>query len=578
MNWKNVLLLIGADTKSYRLVSGRRFRGFRESKIATYSLYIGALLLGSLIGWIIGGFYSGMSDPQMKVLVLEGAISFFISFPTFALLYGLVFTQMSQIQRIGAKVSIQPLYWFPITWEEHTLASITANILGVPLAFTVFVASGITVASMFMGVVPLAFLTIFALLLSVFMASATTEISKVLQVRVSGAITKAAGRAAIWLRLVGSIVFFLVFYAVYFSLYSQTSPLLLLEMIATGQKSVWFIPYVWPGMALSYLALGLPFETTVFSLTSIAFVYVLFLVAANLNVRYGLYEMPAIRISRGAYVPKTGFLGRLGFSPSEAAVMRKDFKAFTRRQELAYIFIFPVIFAIMPVLSMMRTGAEAPTPQALRTLHSILFAFLALLPGTIMTTTLGSMMIGLEGAPVWYLYSSPITAKSLVKAKYSFSVLFSFVATLTCSVIGGAIWTPSIRLTVLCVVEAVFLTLSLSMVSLSFGIRGADFRELPRPRMIRPKWMLVNGLVCIVLAAAIVSPIIPYAVNLFFETIGASIIVPLPIPEAYLYFALPASGAIAYAVTRVFRSTALKNAGNFLASAEERYESLAFAG
>jgi len=432
------------------------------------------------------------------------------------------------------------------------------------------------VASVFMGVVPLAFLTIFALLLSVFVASATTEISKVLQVRVSGAITKAAGRAAIWLRLIGSILFFIVFYSVYFSLYYQMNPLVLLEMIATGQKLVWFIPYVWPGIALSYLALGLPLETTIFSVTSIAFAYVLFLVGARLNVRYGLYEMPAIRISRGVYVPKPGFLGRLGFSPSEAAVMRKDFKAFTRRQELAYIFIIPVIFAIMPMLSMMNAGAEAPTLQALAALHSILFAYLALGPGTIMAMTLGGMMIGLDGAAVWCVYSSPITAKSLVKAKYSFSVLFSLAATLICSAIGGTIWTPSIRLTVLCVVEAVFLTLSLSMVSLSFGIRGADFRELPRSRMIRPKWMLIKGLVSIVLAAAIVSPVIPYALNFFFETIGSPITVPLPLPEAYLYFALPISGVIAYAVAHGFYRSALENAENFLVNAEEQYESLMF--
>jgi len=573
VNWKNVIALIGADTKSYRLASGKRFRRFRESKIVTFGLYVGALLLGPLVGWLIGDLYSDILDPQMKALFLEGAISFFMSFPTVALLYGLVLTQMSQFRRIGAKVSVEPLYWFPITWEEHTLASITANILGVPLAFTVFVASAITVASVFMGVVPLAFLTIFALLSSVFMASATTEISKVLQVRVSGAVTKAAGRAAIWLRLIGSILFLLVFYAVYFSLYFQTNSLVLLEMIATGQKSVWFIPYVWPGIALSYLALGLPLEATIFSVALIAFMYVLFLVAAKLNVRYGLYEMPAIRISRGVYLPKTGFLGRLGFSPSEAAMMRKDFKAFTRRQELAYIFITPVIIAIMPLLSFSMTSArtEAPPPEALRALF---FATSAVLPGTIMGLTLGSMIIGLEGAPVWYVYSSPITAKSLVKAKYSFSVLFSLAATSICSGISGAIWPPSVTVGILCLVEAVFLTSSLSMVSLSFGIKGADFREIPRPRMIRPKWMLINGLVCIVLAAAILSPIIPYALDFFLKAIGSPITVPLPIPEAYLYFALPISGAIAYAVVRVFHGSALRNAESFLVNAEEQYGSL----
>ena len=134
MNWKNVLRLVSADVKSYRVVMGPRFRRFRENKFVTYALYIGACLLGAAIGWIMGSFYIVIADPQLRELFLQGAINLFVSLPTVALLYGLVFTQMGQIQRMGVKASIQPLYWFPITWEEHTMASILANLLGLPLA------------------------------------------------------------------------------------------------------------------------------------------------------------------------------------------------------------------------------------------------------------------------------------------------------------------------------------------------------------------------------------------------------------------------------------------------------------
>lgn len=568
MNWKNVLLLISADIKSYRLVSEKRFRRFQEKKIFTYALYIGACLLGSSVGWLVGSFYSGITDSQTKGLILQSANIFFISFPTVALLYGLIFTQMSQIQRIGTKVSVQPLYWFPITWEEHTLASTIANVLGVPLAVTIFISFGIVVASMFIGLVPIALFTIFTLLVSIFMASATTEVTKILQVRASGAITKVAGRAAIWVRLIGSILFFIVFYAVYFSLYYQTNALVLLQMVASGQKVLWFIPYVWPGVALSYMASGLVLETLVFSLSSIAFIYTLFLAATKLNVRYGLYETPAIRISREAYVSGASFLGRLGFSTLEAAIMKKDFKTFTRRQELAYIFLFPVIFAIMPLLSLMRIGAEAPTPSTLYALHSFLFAYLALGPGIIMATMLGTMMIGVEGGSIWYVYSSPINARSLVRAKYAFTALFSLAVMLICSIIGGALFIPSARTAGLCVAEAVFLVFALSMVSLSFGIKGPDFSERFRARMIRTKWALINGLVCILVALAIVSLIIPYALSLFFETIGAPVAISLPISEVYLYIALPVSGIIACLTAYTFYRIALRNAEGLLTEAE----------
>jgi len=566
VNWKNVLLLVSADVKSYRLVRGKRFRRFRENKIVTYALYIGGCLLGSLVGLLIGNFYSGLADPQIKEVFLQEVIVFFVSFPTITLLYGLMFTQISQVQRMGAKVSIQPLYWFPVTWEEHTLASITANVLGLPLAVTLCIAFGTVTVAAFTRLVPMALFTVFALFVNVFVASATTEITKVLRVRVSGAVTKATGKAAVWLRLITSILFFIAFYVVYFSMYYQTSTLVLLKMVASGQKTVWFIPYVWPGVALSYLAGNRILEATVFLMFSIAFTYVLFLAATKLNVRYGLYEMPAIRISTGVHVSKAGLLGRLGFSPLEAAIMRKDFKAFTRRQELAYVFIFPVIAVIMPILSAIRAGSEAPTPYAFNT---FLFVYLTLVPGAIMALMLGSIVLGLEGKPVWYVCSSPIDAKSLVRAKYFFVTLFSFAVMAVCTVVGGAIWTPRGIAVAPSVFEAVFLVLSIGAVSLNFGIKGADFREFPRPRGIKPKWALVNGLVCMFLAFVIVSPVVPYALNLVFKTVETPVAMSLPLPNWYIYLALPTSGAIAFAVAYAFYRNAVKNAEEFLARTEE---------
>lgn len=567
MNWKNILLLISADVKSYRLVSGERFRRFRENRFVTYALYVGACVFGVAIGWLVGNFYSGEGNPQLRGLLLQVAINFFLSLPTLALLYGLVITQIGQIQRIGVKASIQPLYWFPITWKEHTLASILANILGLPLAITIFISSGIAVASLFLGVVPLALLTIFALLVSVLLASATTEASRVLQVRLSGAVTKVAGRAAIWVRLLGSIVFFIVFYAAYFSLYRQATPLALLEMVAGGQRMLWFIPYVWPGIALSYFASGLGLEMTLLSLASIGFLYAIFLASVRLNSRFGLYEAPAIRVSRGEYVPRIGVLG-MGFSSLDAAVMRKDFKALTRRHELMYVFMLPIMLVIMPFTTVISMSIRYGPDYIPSEFHSFLFVWLALMPGAFMAISLGSFMVGLEGDSVWYLYSSPITARSLVKAKYSFAVLFSLAVTLVCSIIGGLLAAPSMGIAAIALTEALFLIFSLGMVSLSFGIRGADFRELPRPRMIRPKWAIINGIVCILLALAVVSPVIPYAVKLFLEVVQAPVVVFLTLPEAYLYATVPISGVIAFVVTYVFYRISLKNAEEFLIKAE----------
>jgi hypothetical protein len=566
VNWKNVLRLISIDVKSSRMIRGTRFRRFRENRTLTYALYAGACAFGLLVGWLVGNFYNGISDPTSRTSILQGATNLFITLPTIALVYGLVFTEMSQIQRIGVKVSIQPLYWFPISWEEYTLASVLANLIGLQLIITVFICSSISVASVFLGLAPLGFSAVVALLASLFLASVTTEILRVLQVRISGAVTKFFGRAAVWVRLLGTIIFFIIFYLAYFSLYYNASFLSLIGSMAGGQRLLWFIPYLWPGIALSAFAGGFGLEASAFFLASLAFIYALILAAVRLNVRLGLYEEPSITISRGAYAPRTGLLGRLGFSSMEAAIMKKDFRAFTRRRELMYVFIMPIVFVIVPLVSSMR-GATAGQNPFLSAFSFFLFAYLTLLPGVLMTVSLGSMIIGSEGASVWYVYSSPISAKSLVKAKYFSVTLLGFAITLVCSIIGVFLTSPSIQMVIVGLTEAILLVFSLGMVSLTFGIRGADFRELPRPRMIRPLWGFINGIVCILLALTIVSPVIPYALKILFEAAQGSVATPISLPESYLYLALPISGVIASFVTYVFRGMALKNAEEFLLKA-----------
>jgi hypothetical protein len=534
--------------------------------MVTYALYVGALVFGLLIGWLVANFYNGISDSTLKELFLRGATSLFTTLPTLALLYGLVFSQMGQMQRIGAKVSIQPLYWFPITWKEHTLASILANLIGWPLIITIFICSSISLTSIPLGLAPLAVFTMLALSASLFLASVTTEVFKILQVRISGALTKVAGRAAIWVRLLVSILFFIIFYLAYFSLYYSVSLPALIESIAGGQRILWFIPYLWLGIALSAFVSGLVLEIIIFSLASLAFIYFLFLAATRLNVKFGLYEEPSITISHGPYIPRAGLLGRLGFSSMEAAIIRKDFKAFTRRRELMYIFIMPIVFTIVPLFSAMRGAGGGPLTSAF---YSFLFAYLTLLPGTLMTVALGSFIIGSEGGGVWYIYSSPISAKSLVKAKCFFAALFSFAITLVCFFISVLLTSPSLQIIAIGLTEAILLIFSLGMVSLTFGIKGADFREFPRPRMIRPLWSFINGLVCLLLALAIISPIIPYGLKILFDAIQAPATISIPLPESYLYVALPLSGVIASVVTYVFHRKAVKNAEELLTKAEE---------
>jgi hypothetical protein len=558
MNWKNVLRLISVDIKAGRLIRGQRLRRYREQRIFQYLEYGGACVLGLAIGIGVGSFYAGVTDPQLKTLVHQGALSLFLSLPSLALIFSLVFTMMGQIQRMGVRFSLQPPYWLPITWEEHTLASTLANLIGIPLAFLIMLSTAIAAVSTYLGQVPLAILTIFALLASAFLASTTTQIFRILQVRLIGAVYKSTGKAAVWIRFVGSMLFLVVFYVVWFAFTSGMGSVALIKAVASAQQAVWFVPYIWLGMVLAAFVNGLLAQTVIFSFASLLFILVLFYLAVKLNARFGLYEPPAITVSRGVYTPKVGFLGKLGFSSLEAAVIRKDFKAFTRRRELMYVFIMPVIFILVPLMQFLGIYGRPVQPEP----SLFLLAFILLAPGAIMAFMLGLMIIGEEGGSVWLFFSSPIIARSLVKCKYAFVIILPCIVTLVCGVIGILVARPSPDIGVALLIESILLIFALGAVSLGAGIKGADFAEVPRPRMVRPLTAFIYTLLCLVLALAILSPLIPYAV------IMMNLPIHMSLPAVDLYVAVSISAVMAAIVTFVFYRIALKNAEEFLLKAE----------
>jgi hypothetical protein len=564
MNWKNVLSLMRVDRKSGRLIRGKKLTKYRENRFLAYWAYWVALALGLTVGVLVSLVYNFAlaADPNFQALFQQTALSFFLSLPTLVLIYSLVFTMLQQIQRSGVKFSSQVPYWLPVTWQEHTLASILASLFGFPLASVVFIASAITVFSIFIGQVFAAVSTSLAVCAAAFMASAITEIFRILQVRFIGAVYKSTGRAAVWVRFVGSLIFFIVFYIGYFYVTSGTGTITFIQTIASAQNAVWFIPFVWLGMALYSFTTGLLLNGFAFLALSLLFIAGLFLLATSLNRRFGLYEPPAITVSRGIYTPKTGFLGKLGFSTVEAALLRKDFRAFTRRRELMTIFIIPIVIILVPLMqSLSQTNGAVPTQLSVY-LTAVTFLF----PASIMAMSLGSFMIGEEGQVVWRIYSSPVSAKNLVKSKYSFIILFSLMVLAITAIFGLLIYHPSLRATIVASLEAVFLVLALGAISLSNGIKGADFTEIPRPRMIRPSWSLINLAACLLAGIAMLAPFLPYVLSSTLSTF-----IPVPIGWSALlgpFQALVVSVIIAIVLTLVFYRVALKNAEKLLSKAE----------
>ncbi len=161
-----------------------------------------------------------------------------------------------------------------------------------------------------------------------------------------------------------------------------------------------------------------------------------------------------------------------------------------------------------------------------------------------MATMLGTFMIGEEGMTIWRIYSSPISPKSLVKSKYFFVVFFSLAILAVTGTVGFIAFHPSLRAVFVALLESVFLVFALGSISLSNGIKGADFTEVPRPRMIRTLQSFINLILCFLVAIAILVPFAPYLFSSFVPGLAQ--------PFMDLYVAVILSSIIATVITLIF--------------------------
>jgi hypothetical protein len=550
------------ERKSGRLLRGIKATKYRENAFLAYWPYWAAAIIGVLGGllanYITSIIYSTAAIPSLPSLSDE-TLSVFVVLPTIVLVISLVFTLLQQIQLSGIKATTQVMYWLPVTWQEHTMASIFANLLGLPIGIVLGLTSGIIVFSIFNGLILQALLTALALFAAAFMASSITEILRVLQVRFVGAVYKSSGRAAIWVRFIGSLLFFIIFYILYFYLTSGFTSFL--QNLTQTQSALWYIPFIWLALILSYIIKGLFLQGILFVGLSALFIAGLYYLAVLLNKRFGLYEPPAITIQKsGIYTPKTGLLGKLGFSNVEAAIIRKDLRSFTRRRELIGTFIAPIIMIIIPLMQSIGVTSGSAASQANPIFTGIIF----LLPAGFMAMLLGEILIGEEGQAVWRIYASPVSPKNLVKSKYFFVTLFSTIILLISGTIGTIFYHPSTQDTIAAFLETFIVVLAVGSISLAIGFKGADFSQTRRARMIRQEWSLIGVIVCAVAGAAVLAPLIPYLIASF----APSLIPGLTASSFNLAISVIISGVISLAITAVFYRINIGLAQDLLRKAE----------
>jgi hypothetical protein len=563
MNWKNVLYLLRVERKSGRLIRGIRATKYRENPFLAYWPYWTAIIIGVAAGLIanavVSSVYSNPGTISNLPPLTSGSVSVFVTLPTIVLVFSFVFTLLQQIQVAGIKAAGQVMYWLPITWQEQTMASILSNLLGLPIALVFGIGAGIIIFGAFTGLILQAIVTSLALFATAFMASAITEILRLVQMRFIGAVYKSSGRAAIWVRLIGTLIFFIVFYTAYSYIVYGTGALTFFTTLQQIQSVAWFVPFIWLALTIGNIFNGFYLQGLLFATSAALFIAALYYLAVVLNQRFGLYEPPAITLQKSGaiYAPKTGFLGKLGFSTSEAAMIRKDFRAFTRRREMVSVFIVPIVMIVIPLTQSLGTSSNfaGSNPSTL-----IFSGIIFLLPATFMAMLLGEIMIGEEGQSVWRIYASPITPKNLVKSKTFFLTLLSTMVLFISGTVGVVFYHPNLQETIAVILEGFFVLLAVGSVALTVGFKGPDFSQTRRARMVRQEWALIGVVVCGITGAAILAPLI--------VSVGIALFTGGVITLSNIAIGLVISAVISLGITIVFYKVNIGLATSFLKKAE----------
>jgi hypothetical protein len=445
-----------------------------------------ALLVGlGAVGYSIlsragGGLREIVSPIVPKALAgIPSAIMFM------AILFGVLYEISQPIQSMNTDL----VNWLPVTPMEYVAGSTISEsyIYSFVLCLLLGVVLGPALA-FGMGWVWLAAAALSVL--SLFVGAFVVEILDATTNRISSSFYKKSGRSGIVFRLIATIIL-LVFIQLLFSGYVISY---LLQSIIQAALFAWFVPLVWPSLAVLGVSEGNVFSFLFFCALSIVFATTLFVFAAQFRARFWVPVPVSIKLSSGKYHPGHFRLPWLG--AAESALIQKDLRSLTRRREMARFLAIPFVLAISMGVSLLPLGGESvPKTQA--------FFFIAtfyILPVAIFVGALSMTSIGQEGYAVWNIYAAPIEPGHILQAKILFGAALGLPFAVGLLTVFAFLMNTVATYYAIMLMIGVLVVLEVSALGVYFAARFPDFRE-----MVRSRYVGVWGSLLGIISAIIVS-------------------------------------------------------------------------
>jgi hypothetical protein len=354
--------------------------------------------------------------------------------------------------------------------------------------------------------------------------------------RISSSIYKKSGKAGVILRVI-LVVILLV------AVQTAFNPYILyvaLSNIVSGVSLVWFVPVVWPSVAIvSFLAAD-ALRATAFTLLSLVFTLVIFEVASRLRAKYWSPMPISINVSTSTvYVPQGRSM--LWLDPVAFSVASKELRSLTRRREMTRFLAIPVMIVVASLLPVLTSGVRSGS-----SLSGVIFYLLAE-ASIILPIMLSSISIGQEGKSISNIYMLPISAKQLANGKLFLSWVMSGIGIMGIALLMQFL-APVPILTFLALLVTVFFTVLIEgYVGLGAGSRYPNFTIGPRARFITFTGFIIAFIIGLLAAAATFTPLILYQAGLL-GTLGLGLY-----ESAFITVAMTAViGTVVLMLTRLY--------------------------
>jgi hypothetical protein len=460
-------------------------------------LLLDAIVFGIAAGLVYGvlGLTGAMSN-EMASLLSTITLQALTSLPAFIPPIIFIAAVLFELSVSSKFASSDVVNWLPVSQTDY----VSASTLSVCYMYSYIVALGLGVtyplaarASLLSAWALSAVLSFVAL----FAAGALVEIMRAALNRVTSVVYGKVGRGTIVIRLV---VMVLVILAVELGF----NPVILSDVVGTFSgvvSSAFLVPFFWSSMAVSYLITGQRLLSAAFSALAVLFAFFVLFAAVRVRARYWAPLPVTIEVTESEYSPRAGFLQSLGLSATEAAIVRKDLKGYTRRRELLPYLAIPVVFVALIVVQQLATP-ELGSGSGGETVYPFW------LMGGIMTIIVAATSVGQEGMAIINIYASPVSPRAFLRAKLLVASLFGTSTMLGVLVVSSVLasasatgFATSLLASIVIVVECVF-------IGLGVATRYPDLQERPRPRFVQFGGMILAMLLGVLLAFLTALPLI----------------------------------------------------------------------